>query len=469
MVLAVSNCSVPNSECLPANPDVVCDANHSCNPSTRKCEFKCIDDKGCNNGGSICMGGWCQPMVSCKRNADCVSGLCDLYGYLSESSDRCVPEYTRLNLIRMRDGTIMRSNRSENPAKSGNDIVVNILYVDNQNCTNNPEGTSKNPYCEIYQAVHRNIMDHFPHPIKVRSSRSAYSGNFWLKDAPSPLWIVGSDDGNDTDSNSQVAVSTPIEFTDPQSVDIALDGLQVNNDFQDRNALSCTTGSPYSILRLRRSVIRPSYLSSIPSKAAAISTNGCSLEIDRSAVIQNPGNGIVIENENQENRVYQITNSVLALNSLAVNNRQLLKLSGRGDFRFNTVLLNGKAGDNKEGVGIDCTRSDQYLTDSIVTDNWPRLQGTQFDNFCKFDRVYVGADAVISANVFKSPAPVLSNPGGARPKDFALVTKGKEYLRTKEELLNEPLTDPRLSKKYLDWDYVGVNRDPASFTIGAFQ
>jgi hypothetical protein len=470
----------PSAQCWPADPSVICDDGYSCNPSTRHCEKKCADDKSCkdNEPGQICIGGWCRSCADkglavnesefedfratceCEKNAECSSGFCDRYGFLSASPGRCVPQYTRHKLVRSpSDSTIERLERS--------DFILNILYVDNQKCSDNPTGSMSRPFCEIYQAIQKNRDDSFAHPILVRPSMIPYSGRYWTvsgKYLPSPLWVVGSE------QYKTVSISAPIELAPDVDMNLALDGIWIRNDSQSKDAIMCVAADSLTavVLHLRRCLIQPSEVSAQSSSGAAISINGCSMELDRSAVLSSPGNGIDINNGSLPNRFYQITNSIIALNRLDPNLMRLIKLSGAGIFRYNTVFRNGPK--SKDGaVGVTCENSANKFVDSIISDNWPRADGSQFLSACAFNGVYIGSDAKADkyGDPFGEPSPQFTNADGGSPTDFKLNNPAGKYIRART--LGDQKMNPRFPSINFTWDYSGDERGKSTTAIGAFK
>jgi hypothetical protein len=390
----------------------------------------------------------------CHKHADCTSGLCDVYQ--TRRPDKvglCVPARAR----------------TSNSLTSSYQLIV---YVDRERCqtAGEPDGTLAQPYCEIYDAVNRNLAESFPHPVRVIGSNNVYSGDILRSGIPSPLWIAGPDEGKD-------AVLGPVKLDGDQfasPIEVTLEGVRIrNNDVTGRYGISCTANTSSPTLRLHRMVISQSTSEPPPTPPppGALYVSGCTIEVDRTAIINNNSNALILAEPAVAQTKYQITNSIIANNTLGdarggVGALAAVRLAGTGIFRFNTVVNNTIAQPILPLIGgVDCGPTQKAIENSIVVEN-PKVLNMQI-NSCLINEVVVGlgdADAGIRENpVFVNPSNKLPQGLALAPADVACRDQAAP-IPSASEIMQLP------SRGYWQWSYSGTPRPvgPAA-DIGAFE
>lgn len=483
VALAVVGCeSRERLDCTLGDPEVVCQQPSTCNTNTQRCQSTCKSSGDCETGQE-CHGRWCvkcapigekpkpgEDTCYCRRHSDCTSNFCDVYQTDNLGQPGvCIPASIAGN--------------------SGNS-VQNVLYVDKDGCLSlgTADGTAGRPYCEINQAVARNVLEQSAHPIRVLPSGRVYGGGFVQPGLPSSLMIVGPDVLGD---GASAVVEAPIMIdgtTFDRSVDITLDSIRIRNDIAGSEGVSCLGKSHTHVLRLHRVSISPIDLSKIPGIALKVS--GCILEMDRSSIMANRNNAILLKPNLPAETSYQITNSVIANNVPDSKNPRAIELTispvpddlseynKMGVFRFNTVYgnINNSAGVSPD-YGLYCgmgTMSSPPMYDSIVLQNQQR-DSKQIAQQCILDTSVIQAGSVM----FDVIVPYDSR----NPENFALSKddiKAHAHAAARASDLmpmSKPLKIPErpiLFPYYYRWDFLGRSR-PAGETaktkadIGAFQ
>lgn len=399
-ILLTLACSepIPQLDCNDQSPDVICDAVSSCNPNTNRCNRQCNNDiskldsdqKSDCDGDDVCIGGWCIPRedcinevdqnkfqlpagkttCGCTQNSHCTSRLCYIY-------------HTNMDSFLAQRGICI-------PESSRNGIAYqNIAYVDRDRCTVSANGTKENPFCEIYSAVARNTATQKPFPIRVIASLNRYSGDIFHAETFSPVWIFGPDAferkyASELGQAVQATIQSPVILDANLSangntgLNVILDSVQISNDAQDKDGLSCVaTATNQPKLRLRRSIIGSLGQLSTISTASALYVDGCAIEMDRSAIVNNKGNAIEFAQVYKNKPSFSIRNSMIASNALdptkvpRAGNPVLpvaaVYLTGTGSFEFNTVVGNGNSNSLLK-AGVYC-RESVTLNRSIIVAN----------------------------------------------------------------------------------------------------
>ncbi len=430
-----SACQNPEAllDCL-SNPEVVCAPGTSCNYNTNRCQFECdvdiisgpisatMNPRKCpENENTTCVGGWCVDHVKekCSKNSDCSSKLCKIYHDIEDSrfksiSGICVPEHSRTGF------------QSQN-----------ILYVDRDRCVVGGLGTQSSPYCEITTAVMRNTAYQRSYPIRVMPSFNSYSGNVFPPDAFSPVWIVGPDQDEQNSRHSsglasEVVLESPVVLdgdlrrnADPP-LEAILDGVHIRNDVERKDGISCTATYKRQTFRLRRSMIGPLGVVSNRQTMAAIYINGCQVEIDRSAIVNNYGNAIEMDLKSTLPIDYTVTNSIIAANGLRptgvrgvnpVVSQAAAALAGTGVFKFNTVIGNGSQAATDLKAGVFCREAANTIEDSIIAAN--RVMDSSQIEKCSQVRISKDSPVFTGYNI---------NPVGAviKPEDFQLSSNDRD-------------------------------------------
>lgn len=462
VIAFASSCGAPSArmDCTLGDPEVICaEPMSSCNYNTRACQRRCTATSNCE-AGQECQGGWCVACVAqigakpklgeatclCRNHSDCTSQFCDIYQITdTQPFGRCVPE-------------TVASSENGRPAQ-------NILYVDRNNCLsgNASDGSKLHPYCEITQAVAVNVNEQRIRPIRVMPSATVYAGGIGLPGLPAVLKIVGPD----SSESGEAIVEPPVILNDQQfgrSTDVTLEGIRIKNDVVGFSGISCTGKSWTHILRLRRVLISP--IDQVAKPLAAVQIAGCRLEMDRTAIIRNRNNALILTASGTAETSFQITNSIISDNLLddADPNAVVLAISPKKDpsdydrmgvFRFNTVYNNSKSKTAPSTLnhGITCTGADfPLLSDSIVVDNMKGGgDGLQLHPNCRISNTTIQTQPQFSQ---------LGDASSRKPENFQLAdmdTVAKEKASTDKAIVGEGLF-----QYYYLWDFMGQLRPSVS-------
>lgn len=467
----LGGCFEKNLDCTTDGQGVICSQEEgaSCNPSTRRCHRNCTSDSMCS-GNSRCMGGWCVDCVThvgehpmegqstcyCTGHADCTSGFCDIYRAIRSNPIGLTPDNTDASSTYLFGWCVPEVIRTNSTLGSSAQFS---LYVDRDSClsTEVANGTKEHPYCEIAQAVQRNSIEQYPHPIRLKSSNYIYSANIFALGMPQTMVIVGPDE-----SESELAggVSRKAILDGPltidgdrfdRSIDVVLEGIDIKNDRTGNSGISCTAKSQSPKLHLRRVTVSP--IDPTPQTDAAVMISGCSLEMDRVAIINNNGSALILESSEPAATLFQITNSVFANNKPSQKYSDLIRLkispdSGnpneRSVFRHNTIFNGGDANTSKV----------QYSS----------MNPTRFQ---LLDNIFIPAQS-FPANCESAPQ-ILALPKFEPTSKFKLALSKDDTNFRDKATDNSAIALPGLFSKYLKWDFLGHTRASSGRDVGAFE
>lgn len=251
-----------------------------------------------------------------------------------------------------------------------------VCVINADRCMAGADGTPDRPLCEVQDAQARGGRCAFA-LVQPRADGRRYGP---LRLTSGALAVVGP--GRDA---QRPATLGGIDVSGGAS--LSLVDLTVENPGQ--TAVRCSEGAH---LQLRRAVVQGSGL--------GVEAYGCAeLGVNASRISGNRNDGLHIEAAE-----WRVVNTLILGNAFdagAAASGVYLK-GGRGSFSFNTVVGNGRMGEN--GGGVSCTAGPERfitLSDSVIAGNQLGDLRSQLLGACRLERVVVGTDSVMGDGAIK--------------------------------------------------------------------
>jgi hypothetical protein len=266
-----------------------------------------------------------------------------------------------------------------------------VAYVDNSNanCSNTAHvSTPSSPYCQIQPTI--DAFGGFPY-IRVAGSVTPYQPvTVGAETSPINVTLVGPAIFSGSAAayiydSAKIAVT--IQTSAAQPVALTVDGILLQGGSSPAmNGVVCNQGSGSATLTLRNSQVKMSGL-------IGVSTSNCTLNIDRSTVINNAGGGIKMNGSPfvvTNNFIYN--NGTLGSSTIAVE----IDSGSSGTFAFNTVANNASGAATIGGILCPSAGAVIPILDSIVFGN-TQDTGSQIAGKCSLQNVVTGTDSFAGA------------------------------------------------------------------------
>ncbi|MCS6915196.1 MAG: right-handed parallel beta-helix repeat-containing protein [Myxococcales bacterium] len=249
-----------------------------------------------------------------------------------------------------------------------------LCIVDGDRCLPGGDGTSERPLCDPQEAAARGGRCAFA-LVRARADGRRYGGLRLLSGA---LVVVGP--GRDAP-----AVLGGVEVAGGASLTL----LDVGVENPDRTAVRCGEGGRLTLVRV-----------AVQGSDVGVEAQGCEqIVVEASRINGNRNDGLHLVAQE-----FRVVNTLVLGNGFdpGASASGVYIKGGRGTFAFNTVVSNGRMG--QDGGGISCTAGPErfvLLTDSIVSGNGVGAMRTQFVGSCRPERVVVGSDALGAPGLIK--------------------------------------------------------------------
>lgn len=375
-------------------------------PQREQVVGNCFVESDCGATSQVCKENQC---VACSAQSDCASQVCDTYGDLG-GAGKCVASSS-------------------------------IIYVDNNdsnqlNCTQ-AKGTQALPYCTLAEALTAAKATPGQQKfIRLLASPTAYSAAAFTADSGSvvllgPAIAIAGKAATllpDTDSN---------QFSFGSGANVVIDGIVLAAD-----GVSATAGSKVTI---RRAVMN--------SMGVGQTYDSATVTLDRNLIAEG-GSPLVFTKS-----TVNITNNIIAHNTLPADAKLITLSGGSGTFQFNSVVYNSLSG---SGLALSCADSTNItVKNSIFAQNGV---ATQLSSGCKLT-----ASSVVVGKSDPTAGQIKQEPVFEDPASLDLRPKVSDPTST-QFIIDKAVEVSASTDKNVDHDFLGTARPQGGgYDIGAIE
>lgn len=379
----------------------------SCNsslPQREQVVGNCFVEADCSATSQVCKENQC---VACSAQSDCASQVCDTYGDLG-GAGKCVASSS-------------------------------IIYVDNNdsnqlNCTQ-AKGTLALPYCTLAEAL--TVAKANPGKfIRLLASPTGYAAAAFTMDSGNvvllgPALAIAGKAATllaDTDTN---------QFSFGSGANVIIDGVVLAAD-----GVSATAGSKVTI---RRSVMN--------SMGNGQTYDSATVTLDRNLIAE--GSSTLVFTKSTVN----ITNNIIAHNTLPADAKLITLSGGSGTFQFNSVVYNALSGN---ALALSCADSTGItVKNSIFAQNGVTAQ---LSSGCKLT-----ASSVVVGKSDPTAGQIKQEPVFEDPANLDLRPKASDPTNT-QFIIDKAVEVNASTDKNVDHDFLGTTRPQGSgYDIGAIE